>query len=131
MRRATAPDHLERIANHPRVRPFIGGTPESKASEFRAGESWARTIALEWDEGGVVFIEEGPGVYSAHLVFLPKTRDVIGKVAQALDYLMPDHADRVLADFPVGFRHVRRLAERLGFTHHHDAHGWAHYFKGI
>jgi hypothetical protein len=122
VRRATAPDHLERIANHPRVRPFIGGS-----GEFRAGESWDRTIALEWDEGGVVFLAEAPGVYSAHLVFLPKTKDVAGKVRAALDYLMPDHADRVLADFPSGFRHVRRLAERIGFTHHHDAHGWAHY----
>lgn len=118
MKRATAPDHLERIANHPRVRPFIGDTGPILP-----------VIALEWDEGGVVFLEEAPGVFSIHLLFLPKTRDVIGKVRAALDYLMPDHADRVLADFPAGFKHVRRLCAPLGFAHHHDAHGWAHYVK--
>jgi hypothetical protein len=124
VKRATAPDHLESVANHARVRPFIGGE-----GTFQAGESWERTIALEWAEGGVVFLEEAPGVFSVHLVFLPKTRDVIGKVQQALDYVMPAHADLVLADFPSGFKHVRRLAKRLGFKHHHDAHGWARYFK--
>jgi hypothetical protein len=122
VKRAADPAHLEQIANHPRVRPFIGGQ-----GEIRAGATWDRTIALEWDEGGVVFLEEAPGVFSIHLVFLPKTRDVAGKVSAALNYLMPSHADVVLADFPAGFKHVRRLAKRLGFTHHSDAHGWAHY----
>lgn len=120
MRRAVDSAHLQRIASHPKVRPFIGGDGPVLP-----------TIALEWDEGGVVFLEEAPGVYSIHLLFLPKTRDVLGKVRQALDYLIPEHADCVLADFPSGFRHVRRLAEPLGFKHHHDAHGWAHYTKGF
>jgi hypothetical protein len=117
---------LETIANHPCVRPFL-----TTADEFRCGEPWERTVALEWDEGGVVFVEQAPGVFSAHVLFLPKTRDVAGKVQQALDYLMPALADTVLADFQSDYRHVRALAERLGFTHHSDAHGWAHYFKRI
>jgi hypothetical protein len=124
VRRATAPDFLESVANHPRVRPYIGGS-----GEFRCGDSWARTIALEWDDGGVVFLEEGPGVYSAHLVFLPKAKDVLGKCQQAMAYLMPQHADRLLCDFPSRYRHVRKIVERCGLTHHSDAHGWAHYFK--
>lgn len=124
MKRATDPAFLESVANHPRVRPFLGGE-----GSFRAGESWARTIALEWDDGGVVFLEEAPGVYSAHILFLPKAKDVLAKCREAMAYLMPAHADRLLADFPAGFRHVRRIVEACGLTHHSDAHGWAHYFK--
>lgn len=124
MKRAASPDFLESVANHPRVRPFIGGT-----GRFEAGASWGRTIALEWDDGGVVFLEEAPGVVSAHILFLPKAKNVIGKCREALAYVMPQHADTVLADFPSGFRHVRKIVEACGLTHHSDAHGWAHYFK--
>lgn len=112
MRRAERPDFLESVANHPRVRPWIGGE-----GEFRAGESWTRTVAVEWPEGGVVFVGEAPGIYSGHLVFAPKTRDVLSKVRQAIAYLF-SHTDASLlvAQFPPTHWHVRKIVQSLGMT---------------
>ena len=111
MKRATDPAHLEAIANHPRIRPFIGGDP---SVPVKAGQSWARTVALEWPEGGVIFIAETPAVYSAHLVFQRKTKDPLPRCLEALDYLFGLGASAVVADIPPGYRHVRRIAQAAG-----------------
>lgn len=120
MRVADSPAFLEGVANNPRVRPYIGpGT-----HEFRAGESWWRTLALEWGEGGIVFLDEGRGTYSAHWVFLPKTPDVVGKAREALRYLFT-HTDarRVIGKTPLKLRHARKAAKAAGMRHLFDCDG--------
>jgi hypothetical protein len=114
MRRARIPDFLESCANHPRVFPHIGCTE----ARFSAGASWERTVALEWREGGVVFVEEAPGVYSGHWVFLPKTKDVVGKARAALRYLFTHtDAQRVTGKTPLELRHARKAAQAAGMRH--------------
>ena len=124
MRIAVSPTFLESVANLPRVRPYIGpGT-----HRFEAGESWARTVALEWAEGGVVFLRESPRVYSAHLVFAPKTPDPAGKLRAALGYLFTTtDCLRVIGETPARYRHVRKTAERAGLKHINDESGASHY----
>lgn len=123
MRLARTPDHLEAIANHPRVRPYIGpGT-----DEFRAGDSWAQTVAFEWDEGGVVFIREAPMRYSVHLVFLPKTKDPAGKLREALRRMFKTDCREVVGMTPSKYRHVRKVAESAGMKHIKDEAGFSHY----
>jgi hypothetical protein len=82
VRRASDPVFLESIANDPRIASRVGSD-----GSFRAGDSWDRTVALEWDTGGIVFLQEAPGLYSGHWVFLPGTPGVVAKGRQALDYL--------------------------------------------
>ena len=120
MRVATTPDHLESVANHPRVRPYIG--PGS--GEFRAGESWGRTVALEWDTGGIVFLLEAPGIYSGHWVFLPKTPDVIGKAREAIAYLFA-HTDarKIIGKTPTHLKHALRAAKAAGMRHRFNCDG--------
>lgn len=122
MRRAVTPDFLESVANHPRVRPYIGGH-----GEFRAGESWAQTVALEWDEGGIVFLREAPGRYSVHVVFLPKTKGAADKLRQALGYVFALDAQTVIGSTPTKYRHVRKVAELAGLKHIKDESGFSHY----
>ena len=110
MRVATTPDFLESIANDPRVRPWLGDSSEP----VKAGDSWAITRALEWDDGGVVFMDEGVGVYSVHLVFARKAKGVIEKCFQAADWLFAHGGAAVVADIPATHRHVRAVALALG-----------------
>lgn len=124
MRVARSPAFLEFVANHPRVRPYIGpGT-----QRFEAGYSWFRTVALEWPEGGVVFLRELGTIYSAHLVFLPKTKDAAGKFRQALAYLFTNtDCQTVIGQTNTRWRHVRRTAEAAGLKHIKDEGGASHY----
>jgi hypothetical protein len=123
VRVATSPAFLEGVANDPRVRPHIGpGT-----HRFEAGESWARTVALEWDTGGIVFLREAEGVYSGHWVFLPKTPDVIGKARAALAYLFANtNANAVIGQTPVHLKHALRAAKAAGMRHLFTCDGIAH-----
>ena len=111
MRVAVTPDSLEAVANHPRVRPWLGGSNE----RVEAGETWAITKALEWDsQGGVVFMDEGGSVYSAHLVFARKTRGILDKCSQAVEWLFAHGGAAIVADIPKPHRHVRAVALALG-----------------
>lgn len=122
MKRATSPGFLESVANHPRVRPWVGGDGES---EFRVSpERWAQTVALEWPEGGIVFEQYAPGAYLAHWVFLPKTRDVVAKGKQAVGYLFTHTDASVIAGAtPSHLRHALKAAYAVGMKHVEDADG--------
>jgi len=115
---ARSPDHLKAISDHPRVRAYIGGDGVSPADP---GASWDRSVALEWEEGGIIFTLVSQGVYSAHLVFAPKTQDTVGKCKDALTYLFT-HTDarRVVGKTPRDIRHAIRLARNVGMRHLFD-----------
>jgi hypothetical protein len=120
---ATSPAFLEGVANHPRVRPYIGpGT-----DEFRAGDSWDRTVAFECESGGVVFIREAPCTYSVHLVFLPKTKDPAGKLREAMRRMFKTDCREVVGITPSKYRHVRKVAVAAGLKHIKDEAGFSHY----
>lgn len=114
MRVARSPAFLEWVANHPRVRPYIGPGTE----RFEAGHSWQETIALEWDTGGIVFVRTAPRVYSAHWVFLPDTTDVVGKARQALRHMFTaTDAQKITGRTPMKLRHARKAAQAAGMRH--------------
>lgn len=124
MRVADSPTFLESVANDPRVRPFIGPGSE----EVRAGDSWARTLGLEWDTGGIVFMDQGDGVYDAHLLFLPGTQHTLAKCREALRYLFTrTKARKVIGSIPVDNTRARRIASAAGMQHTQVRDGHAHY----
>jgi hypothetical protein len=123
VRVATSPERLEAIANSPRVRPYLGGE-----GRIAAGDTWGRTLALEWPDGGVVFMAEGDDVFDAHLVFDRGAHDTLHKCREALQHLFTrTRARKVTGNFPTNFRHVRRLVTALGMRHVKDEDGRAHY----
>lgn len=122
MKRADSPDFLEAIANDPRIRPYIGGE-----GEVRAGETWKDTIALEWEQGGVVFLKESPGVYSAHLLFLPNASP-LKKCLDALRYMFTrTGCHTVTGTIPDTNTRARRIALAAGMQHLGDSDGLSHY----
>lgn len=122
MRRATSPTFLESVANDPRVRPFIGGS-----GEVKAGKTWRDTIALEWDGGGIAFLRESPGVYSAHLLFLPNASP-LKKCLEALRYMFTrTGCHTVIGQIPQDNEPARRIALAAGMQHLGDTNGHSHY----
>lgn len=59
---------LTRVANHPDVRPYLGGEGELDLSQVIADN-----IGLECDAGGFVLTRQEPGVYEVHSLFLPNS----------------------------------------------------------
>ena len=124
MKRAIGPEFLESIANHPRVIRNIG----CKGEQFTAGESWKDSIGLEWPDGGLVFHRSSPGVYSVHIVFAPKAKDVADKCRDAFRYMFtrtPAHT--LTGKVPMRLRHVRNMAIDSGMNHLFDCDGYAFY----
>lgn len=113
MRLATSPAFLESIANHPRVYPSVS---LKGCGSIDLAPHWADCIGLEWDEGGFVFHRQGEGVYEVHTLFLPRTPDTSGKARAALQYMFTRGATVVLTQVPRDLPHVRRFAEKHGFT---------------
>lgn len=113
MKLATAPGHLERIANHPKVFPYIAGHGRER---FDLSGVWADCIAFEWPEGGLIFHQHAPDSYNVHVLFLPKTRDTQGKARQAVGVMFDAGAKELVAAIPADLPHCRRLAQSIGFA---------------
>lgn len=115
MRRATSPDFLLTVANHPRNRRYTGA-----ASEYDPAR-WEHTLALEWSDGGVVFEQLKSGAWDFHWVFLPRAKDVVRKGREAIAYLFEHtNAARVVGNAPTKFRHATKAAKAAGMKHLFD-----------
>jgi len=68
---------LNGVANHPDVRPALGGEGQLDQGPLLANPE---NVALEGEHGGFVAIKLAPGLYECHSMFLPEGR---GKAAQA------------------------------------------------
>jgi hypothetical protein len=62
---------LNAVANHPDVRPWIGGEGEL---DLTAIVSNTANFALEAEHGGWIFVRHEPGIYELHTLFLPEGR---------------------------------------------------------
>jgi len=122
MKRATSPDFLLTVANHPRNAPYTGA-----AWADYDPRRWARTVALEWPDGGVVFEQLKSGAYEAHWCFLPRAKDVVRKGREAIAYLFTHtDAQRVIGKTPTKFRHAVKAARAVGMRHLFDCRGVSH-----
>ncbi len=121
MRVSDSPAFLEGVANHPRVFPHV----RSPIDPFQFGAAWLECLAVEWDTGGVVFHRRGDE-WQAHLLFLPRTPDVLDKCREALAYAYGNGAEVVTGEIPEHLKHACRVAGAL-LHHEHTTDGLAHY----
>ena len=73
IRRTLDPTFLNSVANHPEVRPDIGGDVNDPVDLTPHVENLAN-IALEADGGGWLLRNLSPGLYDLHTLFLPAAR---------------------------------------------------------
>lgn len=79
-------DYINKIANHPNVRPFIG-MPEIGELDFE--QISHRAFFLVTDHGGFIFDRIDPGYYCLHTMFLPEGRGKhVARAAQAAAFWM-------------------------------------------
>lgn len=64
-------DRINAVANHPDVRPWVGGTGPIDLSPVVANLA---NVLLMGEGGGVLFVCLAPGLYEAHTQFLPEAR---------------------------------------------------------
>ena len=107
---------LNRVANHPEVRPYIGG-PLAGKLDFTAVVQDPRNILLMSQHGGMVFHQLSPGIYDAHIAVVPEGR---GKWAlnmtRACFHWMFTRTDalEIMARIPKGNVAARAMATAMG-----------------
>jgi hypothetical protein len=117
IRRETDARHLNAVANHPAVLPFVS-LPGQDAIDLAPVVADRRNIALACEGGGFVCVWQEPGIYEVHSLFLPEARGVGARAAarEAIHgmFLQGD-AMELLTKVPVGNVRAEALARRCGF----------------
>jgi len=124
MRRTFDPELLNRVVNHPAVRPWLGGGGAIDVTPLLDNHA---NYALVGDGGGFVFIDKGGGVYEAHSQFLPHTTDnVRACAAEALRFMFTETpCTRITSMLPDGNVVAKRFSNSMGFTPtHRDEAAW-------
>lgn len=87
LRRYLTADRLNPIANHPDVRPWIGGGLDQL--DLTAVASDPANVLLLDEFGGCLFEHVGAGTYEVHTLFLPEGRgvDAVSVVRAALRWM--------------------------------------------
>lgn len=106
---------LNEVANHPDVRPFVGGEGELDLSSIVADP---RNFALEVDGGGFIMQALERGIYEVHSLFLPEARGQTVTAMQDGMRFMFCHTDcfRLLTLVPTGNIAAAALARKGGFS---------------
>jgi hypothetical protein len=106
---------LNRVANHPDVRPWIGGTGELDLSAVVAAP---RNFALVTPAGGWVLAMHEPGTYELHTLMLPqgRGREHFRAGAEGLRYMFAaTDAREIVTRVPVNNRAAVFSARYFGF----------------
>jgi hypothetical protein len=105
---------FNKIANHPEVRPWIGGEGEIDLTDTIAD---LRNHALQIDGGGFLLLARDQGVYEVHSLFLPEARRrSLAAMRSGMEYMFVEtDAFRLVTQVPDSHRAAAALALRGGF----------------
>lgn len=101
---------LNVVANHPEVRPWLGGEGEIDLGPVLAN---ADNVALVTDGGGFVLVRQEGGIYEAHSQFLPDSRGHTRDAMRAVfDYMFTrTDCERIVTQVPDNNRGAMALAK--------------------
>lgn len=107
---------LNEVANHPDVRPCLGGVGVLDLSTVFADPA---NVAMTGEHGGFVLIRQEPGLYEAHSMILPEGRgsQAMEAASQTLRYMFTaTDCVEVQTQVPAGNVGADRLSAAMGFT---------------
>jgi hypothetical protein len=107
---------LNTVANHPDVRPALGGMGDLDQSPLLANPE---NVALEGEHGGFVAVKLAPGLYECHSMFLPEGRGAAAQAAMAegLRYLFAQtDCGQVVTKCPENNGAAKGAARAMGFS---------------
>lgn len=121
MVRTSDPGLLNDVANHPDVRPWLGGDGPVNLAPLITPPGNV-TLMLEDGGGGFIGVQCGPGVYDIHSLFVPSLRRFSKPAMQeACAYMFHVAAARELITcIPANNRAATSLAKTAGFV----PNGW-------
>lgn len=109
------PDIVNAFANHPTIRPFIGGDG-SDSADLTEAVADKRNLFFATERGCAAFLWRGPGIYEGHTMFLCSGREAIGLGRAMLALVHALGAAMIWGLTPMTFRHVRFFNRKLGFS---------------
>lgn len=114
MKLAESPTFFESIANHSRVFPFVSFGPQER---IELGDIWPECIGFEFPTGGWLMHRIAPGIYEAHTLFLPKSRDVLAKGRQVMRHMFTEtDCAEIVGRIPDDLPHAKRMVRNLGLS---------------
>jgi len=88
IQRTFDPTHLNRVANHPEVRPWLLGDEDQ--DDLSAVILDPRNVTFQAPHGGFITLNLGYGRYDVHSLFLPSdrgARETVTAMREALEYM--------------------------------------------
>jgi hypothetical protein len=133
VRRTMEATYLNTVANHPQVRPALGGEGPLDLTAILAD---AENFALTAEGGGWVFVRHEPGAYELHTLFLRhgRGRACLAAWREAARYMfLETDAREIVTKVPANNLGAAFAAQKCGFaerfTRHEafaDPHGQLH-----
>lgn len=117
MRRVTDATFLNVVANHPDVRPFLGGG--DGVLDLSGLVSSLANVTVQGEHGGFIAISQGLGVYDIHSLFLPdgRGREAMTLMREGLGYLfLRTDAVELTTRVPSNNASAKALAQLADFT---------------
>lgn len=111
------------IANHPDVRPWLGGEGEIDLTDVVGNPA---NFALAIEGGGFLLVARDTGIYEVHSLFLPEARRYsLGAMRSGMEYMFcRTDAFRLITQVPDGNTAAAALARKGGFrTWYRREHG--------
>lgn len=115
-------DFLNRVANHPEVRPWLG--PSAEPVDMAPEVSLPHNFAFQSAHGGIVFLERGAGLYEAHYHFLPECwgTEPRAALAEAVAEMFANaDCEEIVVQVPQHNRRSLGLLKREGFHYRKDS----------
>lgn len=106
---------LNAVANHPDVRPWLGG---EGPLDLNGAAQNPNNVVLVTEGGGFLLIKHEPGIYEVHTLFLPEARgpQLMGLVAEGLRFMFSaTDCSQIQTKVPDGNLAAMRLAVAAGF----------------
>ena len=109
-------DLVNRIANHPAVRPHIGASGQGEI-DFTAVVADDANVCVELEHGVMLFVPKGPGVYELHTLITPEGRGsaVLPAAHKAFGFMFSNGCEVLLTFAPASNRPAALMARRAGF----------------
>lgn len=118
IRRTMDAAFLNQVANHPEVRPIIGGEGVLDLAETMANPA---NVALVTKEGGFLYLSQGGGTYEVHSLFLPGRRGAVAAARASLRYMFTaTDCMEVVTKVPTANLAAKGLTLACGFDHSFD-----------
>lgn len=119
--------YLNRVANDPAVRPWLGG---SGALDMQPILDNPKNVGLQAEGGGFVVINVGDGLYEWHSMFLPDHRgpNVLAAMEEGARYMFVEtDCTEIITKCPVNNKGAQGAARAMGCAHVFTVEkGWNH-----